>query len=100
MGLNVKIKLLFFFFSVILGLHQQHMEVSRLGVESELYPLAYTTATAVSDPNLVWDLHHSPQQHWILNPLSEARDQTCVLMGTSQIRFHWATAETPILSYS
>ena len=24
---------------------------------------------------------------WILNPLSEARDQTCVLMDASQIRF-------------
>ena len=30
------------------------------------------------------DLHHSSQQCWILNPLSEARDGTCVLMD---IRF-------------
>ena len=33
-------------------------------------------------------LHYSPQQHWILNPLSEARDRTFVLMDTCQIRFH------------
>ena len=32
----------------------------------------------------------------ILNPLSEARDWTCVLTGASQIRFCWATTGTPI----
>ena len=26
-----------------------------------------------------------PQQHWILNPLCEARDRTCVLVDASQI---------------
>jgi len=63
------------------------MEVPRPGVESELRPLAYTIVTATSDPDpsLVCNLHHSSQQRWILNPLSEARDQTCVLMDTSQI---------------
>ena len=29
-------------------------------------------------------LHLSSQQHRILNPLSEARDQTCILMDPSQ----------------
>ena len=48
-------------------------------------------------------LHHSPQQHQIqatsvtcttavpsnvLNPLSKARDRTCVLVDTSQVRYH------------
>ena len=28
------------------------------------------------------DLHHSSWQHWILNPLSAAGDQTQVLMDT------------------
>ena len=37
------------------------------------------------DLNRVWDLHHSSRQRRILNPLSKARDQTCVLMVTSQI---------------
>ena len=32
-----------------LGPHPQHMEVPRLGVELELYLLAYTTATAMPD---------------------------------------------------
>ena len=50
------------------------MEVPRLGIQLELQLLAYTTATATWDLSLVCDLHHSSQQHWILNPLSEARD--------------------------
>ena len=36
---------------------------------------AYTTATATQDPSRVCDLHCILQQHWILNPLSEAKDQ-------------------------
>ena len=32
-------------------------------------------------------LRQSSQQHRILNPLSEARDGTCVLMDTHQIHF-------------
>ena len=43
------------------------MEVPRLGVESELRPTP------------------QPQQHEILNPLSEARDRTHILMDTSRI---------------
>ena len=64
------------------------MEVPRLGVQSELQPLAYTTAIATQDPGLVYDLHHSSQQRLILDPLSEPRDRTCILMDTSQIHCH------------
>ena len=39
----------------------------------------------------ICDLQHSLQQRWILNPLSEARDQTHNLW----IRFHCATMGTP-----
>ena len=35
-----------------------------------------------------------PQQCWILNPLSEARYQTRVLMDTSQVRYCWAMMGT------
>ena len=80
---------------VFLGLHPQHMEVPRLGVELELQLLAYTTATATPDPSHIFNLHHGSRQCRSLNPLSEARDRTCVLMVTSQIRFHWATMGTP-----
>ena len=48
------------------GPYVQHVEVPRLGVESELY-------------------HHSSQQCQILNPLSKARDRTCNLMVSSRI---------------
>jgi len=43
---------------------------------------AYTTATATPDPSLVYDLYHSLQQCQILNPLSEAGDQTGILTET------------------
>ena len=51
-------------------------EVPRLGVKSELELLAYATATATWDPSCICDLLHSSRQPWILNPLSEAREQT------------------------
>ena len=59
---------------------------SQLGLEVELQPLAYTTATATQDLSRVCSLYHSTCKHWILNPLSKARDRTCVLMDASQIR--------------
>uniref|UniRef100_A0A8D0T181 Serine/threonine-protein kinase RIO1 n=1 Tax=Sus scrofa TaxID=9823 RepID=A0A8D0T181_PIG len=68
---------------MLLGLHLQHVEAPRLGIQSELQLPTYTTATAMPDPSHVYDLHHSSQQHQILNPLSEARDRTCVLIFLS-----------------
>ena len=75
-----------FFFFYFLGLYQQHMEVPRLGVESELQLPAYTTATATSDLSRVCD--HSSGQHRILNPLSRAGDGTCVLMDVNWVRYY------------
>ena len=54
---------------VFLGPHPHHMEVLRLGVELELS---------------CWRTPQ-PQQHWILDPLSRARDQTYVLMDTARL---------------
>ena len=59
------------------------MEISRLGVESELQPLVCATATATQDPRCICNLCHSSQQCQILNPLREARYWTCILMDTS-----------------
>jgi len=47
------------------------------------------------DPSRICDLHDSSGQHRILNPLSEARDQTLNLMVPSQICFLYATMGTP-----
>ena len=58
--------------------------VSRIGVKSELQPLVY--ATAMQDLSCLCDLHHSSWQHWMLKPLSEARDKTHVLKDTSWVR--------------
>ena len=63
------------------------MEIPRLGVESELQLLTYTTATATQDLSPVCDLLHSSQQRRILSPLSETRDGTCILMDTSQVHY-------------
>ena len=83
------------FFFVFLELHRWHMKVPRLRVKLELQPLAYSTATIPPDLSRIWNLHHTSRQRCILNPLSKARDQTCILMDTSQIRFHWAMKGTP-----
>ena len=63
------------------------MEVPRLGAESELQLPAYTTARAPWNPNRVYDLHHSSQHRQVINPLSKARDQICVLTDTSRNLF-------------
>ena len=47
-----------------------HMEIPRLGVQSEVQLPAYTTATAMRDASHVYNLYYSSQQRWILNPLS------------------------------
>ena len=71
------------FIFLFLGPRVWHMEVSRLEVEWELHLLACSTATATQDLSCVCDLHQCSRQCWILNPLSQARDRTCILVDTS-----------------
>ena len=68
-------------------MHLWHMDVPKPGVELELQPTAAAaaTATAMQNPRQVCDLHYSLWQCQILNQLSEARDQTHVLMDTSWV---------------
>ena len=83
------------FVFAFLGPHLCPKEVPRLGGESELQVLAYTTATEMRDPSHIYNLRHSSQQLRFVNPLSEARDRTHNLMVPSQIRFLCAMTGTP-----
>ena len=100
-ALPTSMALLFFFnlFLFFLGPYPRHMEVRRLGVESEPQLWAYTTATATQDPSCIFSLYHSSQQCQ-LNPLSKARDRTCVLMDTSQVHYCWAMMGNTLLFFS
>ena len=78
----------FFFFFCLLSFVFFRSPPTALGSSqargpSELQLPAYTTATATLDLSSVCDLHHSLQQHWILNPQSEARDLTHILIEAS-----------------
>ena len=74
------------------------MEIPRLGIKLELQLPVYTTA--MPDPSCLCDLYHSSWQCWIFNPLSKARDVTCILMDTSWIHYHWAIMGTLVLVLS
>ena len=66
------------FGAVASGLYHSH---SNTGSESCLWPTSQFTA------------------HWILNPLSKARDWTCAFIDASWMCFCWAMTETPILYF-
>ena len=72
--------LFFFFFFFFFWPHPWHTEVPSLGVGLELQLPAYATAIATPDSSHICDLPFSSRQYQILNPLSEARDQTRILM--------------------
>ena len=48
----------------------------------------------MQDLSHVCDLHHSSRQCWILNPLTEARNRTHILIDTSWVHYHWAMKGT------
>ena len=84
----------FFFFFGFLGPLLWHMEIPRLGgpVGAAAASLHHSHSNSGSQPCL-WP---TPQLMVTLDPdpLSEARDQNCIFMGTSWIRFHCATMGT------
>ena len=75
------------------------MEVPRLGVKLELQLQAYTTATAMPDLSFICYLYHSLWQRQILNPLTEAGDQTRILVDTHLVINPLATMGTPIIFF-
>ena len=87
---NFHMSWIFFFPLVFLGPYLWLVEVPRPGVELELQLPVYTTAPTMPDPSPVCDLHHTSCQHWILDPLKEARDWICILVDTSRLHYHWA----------
>ena len=88
-----------FLIFVFLWLYLQHMEVPRLGVKSELQLPAYATATAMPDPSCICNPHCSLCQRQILNPLSEVRDQTCILMNTGWVLNLLRSQELLVVSF-
>lgn len=90
---------IYLFIFVILGPHLWHMEIPRLAVELELQLPANAAATATPDPSHICGLHHSSQQCLILNPPSGARDQTPILIDTSQVHFCSATTGTACTTF-
>ena len=88
------VKQIFVFF--FLGSRPGHMEVPRLGIQLEIQPLAYTTATATPGLNCVCKPRHSSWQCQIqiLKPLSESRNGTHIFMNTSWVRYCWAQGYT------
>ena len=90
---------LLFFPSFLPGsysLYPGHMDIPRLGGKSELRSLAYTTATAMSDPSHVCDPHHNSWQGQIFDLLSKATDPTRNLMVPRGIHFRCTTMGNPI----
>ena len=75
------------------------MEIPWIWVESELQLPAYTTATAMTDPSHICDLHQAHGNAGSFNPLSEARDWTRILMETSRICFRCTTMGTRYLTF-
>ena len=71
------------------------MEVPSLGVELELQLPAYKAATKMPDLSCVCVLSHGSRQYWLLNPRSDARDQTQNLMVPSWICFCCTMTATP-----
>ena len=84
---------------LFLGPLPWYMVVPRPGIKSPELP-ACATATATRDPSCVCNLYHSSWQCWTPDPLSKARDRTCILMDTSQICFCCARMKTPSLCFN
>ena len=71
--------------SVILGVDDFFFVLwwPRLRVTSELQLRPIPHSHVTQDPSHISDLCQSLWQHWILNPLSKARAQTCIFMETT-----------------
>ena len=83
---------------IFLGPHSRHMEIPRVGVKWSCSHWPTPQPQPQSQPHGIWAVSVTySTAHSNARSLthSEARDQTWVLMDTSQICFCWATTETP-----
>ena len=87
----------FFFFFFLKEPNVWHIEVPRLEIESELQLPATATATATATAGSKPRLWPTPQlsQRQILNPLSQGRDRTRILMVPSRTGFHCTMTGNP-----
>ena len=87
---NINIVLFCFF----IGPSPRHMKVPKLGVPSySCQPMPQAEQCQILANSATYTTAHG--NSGCFNPLIEAKDQTQILMDTSQIRFHCATAGTP-----
>ena len=91
---QVKNLYLIYLFLSFLGLNPWHMEVPRLGVESEPQTPAYTTATVMWDWKCVFNLHYSygnagSLTHWVRSGIK--LESSGMIVGFIN---HWATKGT------
>ena len=86
--------MILFFFLLFRATPVAHLSFqARGGIRAAVAGLCSTTAKR--DLSHACRLHHSSQQRWIPNPLSEARNQTHIPKDISQIRFLCAKTGTP-----
>ena len=81
-GVVFALTVLLFSFLSFLGPCAWHMKVPGSGL---IGAVAASLRQSYSNASCVCDLHHSSWQCQILNTLSGARDQTCILMDTGRV---------------
>ena len=84
-----------FFILFFLELHLGHMEVPRLGAESELQLLACATATATWGPSHICDLCCRLWQCWIFNHWARPDIKPAASWTLVGFLTHWTTMGTP-----
>ena len=76
---GMRVSFSFLLFTAAAVAHGSSRTRGRIGAAAA----AFATAIATPDPSQVFNLCHNLWQYQILNPLNEARDQTCVLTETT-----------------